>query len=184
MKKRSILFLVGIGIMLSFTACGEESGGHPAKTHEKDVTQNDFDVKKISWTLDTKDGLKISETNETLYLQYTHNLALPNLQFFIDVDNNPKTGVKLEGGADYMVENGWLYQADPQISWGWRDLKKPIKSVIDINKTDTVAIPRSLLKNRTEFIRVNAQVLDKKWMPQGASPRVKDGFYPKVKFPR
>ncbi len=48
-----------------------------------------------------------------------------HLQYFLDVDNNPKTGFSYgEGsyeisGADYLIEDGDLYKSNSQSIWDW-----------------------------------------------------------------
>jgi hypothetical protein len=183
MIKIGFVSLFSLGLMFGLSACGPDDGGHP-KTHDKNLTAKAFEVRDINWTLDNHEGLKIAENKEYLYLQFDYNSTEPNMQFIIDSDNNPKTGVSIEAGADYMVENGWLFEADKSSSWGWKDLKQPIDSVVKAGDMDTVRIKKILLKNKTATINVNVEVLTKKWEPVDASPKPKNGGYPKVKFPR
>ncbi len=161
----SILFMLG------FIACGKESdsGVHPEFTHERNLRQNDFDVNMITWEFDNHQGLKIHKNGTDLYLQFTHYSDLPNVQFFLDIDNNEQTGVPIELGSDYMVENGWLYEATTENSWGWKELMA-VKSDIDAGVRDTVMVPLSQLKNRSHIFKVYAESLDSRWSPQIFSP--------------
>jgi hypothetical protein len=113
--------------------------------------------------------LKIHQSSDTLYLQFTHNTQVPNIQFFLDSDDDPKSGSQGEGGADYMVENGYLYKATSNNAWGWSEIAA-VKSVIDSGKSDTIAIKLSDLKNRSVVFKANAQALDESWIPQKMSP--------------
>jgi len=174
MMKNSILVAASVALILGVTACGKEqkAGVHPEITHDRDFGKNTLDVSKIQWTHDNLQGLKIAEDNKTIYLQYEHNNTIPSIQFFLDYDHNPSTGVAIEYGADYMVENGWLYKATSKSAWGWEDMHIEVNRRVEKGKKDTIAIPLKYLKNRhPKSILIDAQTLDYSWNPKTFTPK-------------
>ena len=185
MKRRLLYTLLTTTLITTiFTACGEGGNNttiaqHMAKDRNSPVLhigkyvraiqQNDFDVNAIDWEYDNLEGLKIHQGANTLYLQFTHNTQAPNIQFFLDSDDNAKSGSHEEGGADYMIENGYLYEATSDNDWGWKEISV-VKSVIDSGKSDTIAIKLSDIKNKNVVFKANAQALDASWIPQKFSP--------------
>ncbi len=89
---------------------------------QRDVLQNDFDIASIAWEYDSLEGLKMHVDSAALYLQFTHNSTAPNIQFFLDIDDNAQSGNHDEAGADYMVENGYLYESTKINDWGWKEI--------------------------------------------------------------
>ncbi len=138
--------------------------------YQRAVVQNDFDVAAIDWEYDNLEGLKIHVASDALYLQFVHNSAAPNIQFFLDIDDNAQSGNRDEGGADYMVENGYLYASTSINDWGWKEIG-PVKSVIDDGRSDTIMIDTGKLKNRSVVFKVNAQALNASWHPEVSSPQ-------------
>jgi hypothetical protein len=94
---------------------------------------------------------------------------MPNIQFFLDIDADVRTGNLDEGGADYMVENGYLYASTSNSGWSWKEIAK-VKSVIDDGKSDTIAIKLSDLKNKSVVFRVSSHALDDSWISKVNSP--------------
>ncbi len=162
-----LLMLLSLGSV----GCGKEAGAgvHPEFTHERNLRQNDFDASAITWEFDNQQGLKIHKTDTDLYLQFTHHSDLPNVQFFLDIDNDEKTGVAIELGSDYMVENGWLYEATTENAWGWKEIAQ-VSSTISAGEKDTVMVPLSMLKNKNTTFKAYAESLDSTWNPKIFSP--------------
>ncbi len=165
--KTLLLVLLASG----FSGCEKEAsfGGHPEFTHERNLRQSDFDASMIAWEFDNQQGLKIHKTDTDVYLQFTHYSDLPNVQFFLDIDNNEKTGVSLELGSDYMVENGWLYESTTENTWGWKEIAS-VYGDVEAGIKDTVMVPLSMLKNRNTTFKAYAESLDSAWIPKIFSP--------------
>jgi hypothetical protein len=148
-----------------FLGCGSgDSGLGHMQTHDRNITKNDFNVDAISWEFVKAEGLKVHVDQSDLYIAFEHNSTQPNMQFFIDADNNPNTGHSKEGGAEYVVENGYLYAYTTENVWGWKEVGI-VNSSVKEGKMDAVKIPLNLLQNRSITFRVNAQALGKDWMP-------------------
>ncbi len=137
--------------------------------YRRDLQDNDFDLNSIDWEYDNLEGLKIHVDEKYLYLQFTHNSTAINIQFFIDIDDNPHTGNQSENGADYMVENGHLYESTDINSWKWKSIGD-VRSVIKVGQSDAIAIKLSDLKNRSVIFKANAQALNESWSPFVMSP--------------
>jgi hypothetical protein len=126
--------------------------------------------------VDNHEGLKIAKTKNYLYLTFTHNsVNAQNIQFFIDLDSDSKTGYKSEGGAEYKIENGQLHIfADNNGTDSWeayleKDGEDSVKVNTVLNKSDSVRIAGSLFEK--DQFSVNAQALDTNWTAQISSPR-------------
>ncbi len=161
---------LGLLIMIGLSACGgSDSGVGHMKTHDRNISKKEFDISTISWEFQKADGFKVHLGEDALYLSFEHQSTQPNMQFFLDVDNNPNTGLLKEGGAEYVVENGYLYEHTTENVWGWKEISMVPTSVIK-DREDAVKIPLELLKNRTTTMRLNAQALDSSWMPKVFAP--------------
>ncbi len=136
--------------------------------YSRNLEQKDFNPDR-TWEYDNLEGLKMDLTEEYLYLQFTHNSNAENIQFFLDIDNNAQTGNSDEGGADYMVENGVLYQSVKPNEWSWKEIGA-VESVIETGKSDTIGIKLEKLKNKSIVFKANAQALDQNWIPVVMSP--------------
>ena len=131
--------------------------------------QNDFDPAAIEWEFDNSEGLKIHLGDQNLYINFTHKQRVPNMQFFIDIDNNLNTGNRDENGADYMVENGYLYKSIDPNDWKWQEIGA-VKVSSKAGEYDAVSIARSQLSGLGATFGVNAQALDESWDPKAMSP--------------
>lgn len=188
MKKRyqySLVTIATLMLTIGSIGCGEGSENNksiakhmgadftqPVKhigKYAREANKKDFDPKAIEWEYNNLEGLQAHVGDKKLYLQFTHNNKAPNIQFFLDSDNSAKTGNSDEGGADYMVENGVLYESKSRNGWDWKELGE-VSSAIDAGKSDAVAIPLDLLKNRSVIFKINAQALDSNWTPKIMSP--------------
>ncbi len=138
-------------------------------TYARGYAHKDFDTASIAWEFDNLEGLRMHQDASYLYLQFLHNSHAPNVQFFLDTDNDPDTGNLEEGGADYMVENGYLYRSTDPRKWKWQEIG-PAESTIEDGKSDTIRIKLTDLQNKTAVFRADAQALDADWVPQVLSP--------------
>lgn len=137
--------------------------------YARGIDRADFDPDGIDWEVDNAEGLRMHLGEVYLYLDFTYTQPAPNIQFFIDTDNDPKSGNIDEGGAEYMVENGYLYRSTDPKKWRWQE----IGEVEHVSKTDlryTLRIKRSQLPDLAILFGVNAQALDSKWHPVVMSP--------------
>ena len=165
--QKSMFLTLGLVAVLgsTFLGCGDSNSdiGH-MKTHDRNITKNDFNVDAISWEFVKAEGLKVHMDQSDLYIAFEHNSTQPNMQFFIDADNDAKTGHSNEGGAEYVVENGYLYAYTTENVWGWKEVRI-VESSVKKDTMDAVKIPLNLLQNKSATIKVNAQALGKDWMP-------------------
>ncbi len=125
--------------------------------------------------VDNHEGLKIAKTKNYVYLTFTHNsVNAQNIQFFVDLDSDSKTGYKSEGGAEYKIENGQLHVfSDHNGTDGWdaypeKDGEDSVKVNTVLNKSDSVRIAGKLFEK--DQFSVNAQALDTNWIAQISSP--------------
>jgi hypothetical protein len=169
------LFLTSILLLLS--GCGQTEQGTPLGHHPKDLQQMDFDIDRLSWRVDNGEGLRMSIEGDYLYLQFDHSAGesdAQNIQFIIDVDNNTSTGNAVENGADYIVENGYLYRSQKRDLWDWKEVGK-MEAAVDVeNHIDCVRIPLTMLENMQPRFGVNAELLNSSWKPVLYSPSATD----------
>ena len=183
MHKGKILYSFLAAALLFTVGCGGSGGGSQAQhmaqipttpvahigTYARGYAHKDFDTASIVWEFDNLEGLRMHQDASYLYLQFLHNSHAPNVQFFLDTDNDPDTGNLEEGGADYMVENGYLYRSTDPRKWKWQEIG-PAESTIEDGKSDTIRIKLTDLQNKTAVFRADAQALDADWVPQVLSP--------------
>ena len=171
--------------LIWLTGCGSTQQGTPLGHHPKDLKQYDFDPSKRLWEVDNGEGLRISVDERYLYLQFDYSALesdAENIQFIIDIDNNTSTGNAMENGADYIVENGYLYRSKKRDLWDWNELGK-VEAAID-EGIDTVRIPLDMLENRQRVFGVNAELLNDTWKPVLYSPSATDakGYHLKTLY--
>jgi len=172
MKKNLFKLLLSIVVAVSHIGCGEsgsstQSLGH----HPKNTKQSDFDPSLLNWEVDNGSGLKILVENNYIYLQFDHTQETTftkNIQFIIDIDNNITTGNSAENGADYIVENGYLYKSISRDQWSWKEIGKIQSNISGL--VDTVRLDIPQLENKGTIFSVNAEVLNDKWEPVLYSP--------------
>jgi hypothetical protein len=131
--------------------------------------QNDFNPDLLEWEYDNHEGLRIHLEEDKLYLDFLYNKPVPNIQFFIDIDNNIDTGNLSEDGADYMIENGYLYKSTVSNDWKWEELGA-VKVYTQPDKRYAVAIDRTMLDNLGATFSINAQALTDDWHPEAMTP--------------
>jgi len=70
-------------------------------------------------------SLSISSSSTTITFQVTYQGTPSFVRVFVDTDKNTATGYAVGSiGADYLIENGFLYQyAGSGGSWGWTEIK-------------------------------------------------------------
>ena len=153
-----------------------------SKTFFTEKSIDDVNLSAIpNYSEDTNSSLELkirdSENFITMYLLGDN--FRDSTQFYIDVDNDfnsGKQGVSVEFGADYMIENGKLYQYDSTSSnWNWSNyqdirtyLWKEDKKIIvlDIDKK-SLDINLDRLKFAVEMNDVNNGVYDNTiYLPQ------------------
>ena len=182
---RYTMWISGVVGLLLFAGCGSSDSTTPLAHHDKELN-NAFDPSVVVWQVDNNEGLRINEESEYIYLQFDHSASqsdAQNVQFIIDIDNNTSTGNMTENGADYIVENGYLYQSKSRTRWDWQELGK-MDSAVEGN-VDTVRIPLSMLENKRDVFAVNAELLDDRWQPVLYSPSAIDenGNHKKTRYP-
>lgn len=176
--KTSTLFSPGLILVLAafFIGCGDDvAETTPLGHHTKISQQHDFDPELLNWELDNGKGLRIHTDSQYIYLQFDHTAAgeqIKNIQFIIDIDNNHTTGNVQENGADYIVENGYLYQSKSRDAWDWKEIGK-VKSTVE-GLIDTVQLQKQALSYIGGAFSVNAEALDDRWQPVLYSPSAQD----------
>jgi hypothetical protein len=102
----------------------------------------------------TATQLSISASSTTVTFQVTYSGTPSFVRVFIDSDQNATTGYPVAGiGADYLIENGFLYQyAGSGGSWAWTELQTV--SLTESNGVATWNLPRSLFGSLTAFTAV------------------------------
>ncbi len=162
---KGIYLTMALAVSIGLVGCGDDVkqdySHHSKKENQK---QSNSTAGDITWEYDNKENLKVHVDNDFIYMRYDHKSVEPNSQFFLDIDNNQATGVQKEEGADYMVENGWLFEAVDDKEYGWKEVQE-VESTVVMGGYDVVKIPIDLLKNKVDTFRVNAQVLDDTWEP-------------------
>ena len=157
-------------------ACGDNGRkATPLGHHIKPLQQEDFDATALNWEVDNGEGLHMHTDSRFIYLQFDHTAAgekIKNIQFIIDIDNNHTTGNAQENGADYIVENGYLYQSKSRDTWDWKEIGK-VKSSVE-GLVDTVQLEKQSLSYSGGAFAVNAEALDDKWQPVLYSPSAQD----------
>ena len=168
--------MVSTVLLLFISGCGtQQASGTPLGHHPKNQEQYDFNPNLFKWEVDNGEGLRIHVDNQYIYLQFDHTEAgdkITNIQFIIDIDNNHTTGNAQENGADYIVENGYLYQSKSRDLWDWKEIGK-VKSTVE-SLIDIVQLEKQALHYSGGIFTVNAEALDDKWQPVLYSPSAQD----------
>jgi hypothetical protein len=95
----------------------------------------------------------ISEDENSFALKYSDEpLQNSHWQYYLDTDNNSKTGNAAMNGADYLIENGRLYRSTGT-GWSWSYIKRVTVDLRD-NSTVQATIEKSDLQNLSENINV------------------------------
>lgn len=122
-------------------------------------------VKSISTNTGKLKDLKAYKDSDYLYVCVTGNKlnSYPNIQLFINSDNDTKTGFS-DGGADYLVENSTLYKYAKKYgtTWDFESINK-IAGYAITNDCVEYKIKLSHLKNLSSTIRLKVLLLDKSW---------------------
>lgn len=178
-KKFLTTFVTTTMFLILMGGCGSEPKPKPVGTplghHPKDPEQYDFTPDPIEWEVDNKEGLRIHTDDEYIYLQFDHTAAgdeIENIQFIIDIDNDHSTGNAHENGADYIVENGYLYRAKNRDLWDWEELGT-VDCAVD-GLVDTVKLEKEALSYDGGAFSVNAEALNDNWRPVIYSPSGED----------
>ncbi len=176
-----------LSALLFLSACGTGGPeGTPLAHHPKEQSSQQIDTSALSWGADNGEGLKISVDEGYLYMQFDYSSEqsdAKNVQFIIEIDDNTSTGNRTEeNGADYIVENGYLYRSKSADIWDWEELGKV--EMATGNRVDTVRIDLNKLHNRAACISVNAELLGDDWKPVYYSPSGTDseGNHKKTRY--
>lgn len=175
---KKLLALCTLSVAIS--ACGGKASNEnpPGVNHSAPQKLNASRIKSysqkrtkgLSLTISDDDFLKIRVNNlDTDELAYT--------QFYIDIDNNEKTGDKSTDGlwdnpgADYMLENQYLYKSTANDdSWSWEFISELDDGIIG-HSTFSVEIPISKLQGIRPIIRLGFAQLDSQWDVINATPK-------------
>ena len=182
---RALLGAVSLSFVLG--GCGGSDGKHHAdalhvgsanstavslpavKGYGIDPSERSFDPDAVAYDYDNGEGMKMAATHEGLYIDYQASQPVENIQFFIDADNDENTGNLAAGGADYLIENGYIFAStDPQ-EWSWAEIGK-LESAMPDDRRFSVLIGRGMLPDLKEQVGVSVRVLDKAWQPVAMSP--------------
>ncbi len=68
-------------------------------------------------------GTQATDDSTNVYYRFSYTGTSTWLRAYVDTDQNPATGFAVGGiGADYLVENGWLYRSAGS-GWNWSFLQ-------------------------------------------------------------
>ena len=100
--------------------------------------------------------LKVTNNTQTLFFAVAGSgMDNSQYQFYIDTDNNSATGYQDSqygaSGADYLIENGYLYRYTGTGGWSWT----AVTATINANKSATVT---ELSINRSAFTALGATI--------------------------
>jgi hypothetical protein len=125
------IWIIVVISMFSLIGCGEnttESIKSPKNT-VKLLRALANDETDWTWFVGTEASFSKVEDKETLTIVSSYYQGIPkkvqHLQYFIDSDNNAKTGFSYGrdswriSGADYLVEDGALYKSNSTSKWDW-----------------------------------------------------------------
>lgn len=177
------IFSLGLVFAAFVSGCGDSSDKATPLGHHPKISQQDFDVSSLTWEVDNGEGLRIHTDSQYIYMQFDHASAgesIKNIQFIIDIDKNQNTGNAQENGADYIVENGYLYQSKNRDTWDWKEIGK-VKSTVE-GLIDTIQLEKRALSYTQGAFSVNAEALNDTWQPVLYSPSTqdKDGIHLKT----
>lgn len=174
--KKILLFCT---ISIAIGACGDSANKKPPTVNHSSPQKLSSDrIKNYSQHRTEGLSLTISDDNFlNIRVNNVNTTELAHSQFYIDIDNNEKTGDKSTGGlwdnpgADYMLEDQFLYKstADDD-SWSWRFVTEIDESSIGDTHL-TVQIPISDLKGISPIIKVGFAQLDAQWNVTNATPK-------------
>jgi hypothetical protein len=174
---RFLSFTLLLSMLLWSGCAAPKEQGTPLGHHPQNKQQRDFDPSGINWEVDNGEGLRMHLEGGWLYLQFDYRKAdlekSRYIQFIIDSDANSSTGNAVENGADYIVENGYLYHAKQRDLWDWEEMGK-VGAVVE-EGIETVRIAVSAFGRLASRFRVNAEVLNAKFTPILYSPDAIDG---------
>lgn len=173
--KRCLTACAGLTLILTLGGgCAAPDNTTPLAHHAKNLSQHDFDAASISWDVDNGEGLRMHADAEWVYMQFSYSVGEEGkyIQFIIDSDDNTATGNRVENGADYIVENGYLYRSKQRDAWDWEELGK-VDSVTEEGR-DTVRIRKSDMPGLSPHFSVNAEVLNARLKPILYSPEAMD----------
>jgi len=175
-----ILAFCAISIVIS--ACGgSEEKKSPSTVVKNPTTPQKLISRRIdNYSQHRTNGLSLTISNDSFLNIKVENLDASNFahsQFYIDVDNNEKTGDKSSDGlwdnpgADYMVEDQYLYKStSDDDSWSWEFVTKLNKVSISDNSYK-VQVPIKNLHGITPIIKVGFAQLDTYWDVVNATPK-------------
>jgi endo-alpha-1,4-polygalactosaminidase (GH114 family) len=124
-------------------------------------------------TSQTTLSLKVYNNSTTLYFGVSGSgMSTTHHQIFIDKDNNAATGFQdtrfTSSGADYMIENGGLFQSTGT-GWAWSGVTATIQQSKNASATE-LSINRSALVSMGSTIRVAYLDLNSSFVLQSQLP--------------
>jgi len=164
-KKSLFLTLVTAGLLL--TGCGSDakkaSSAQPHKKVQRAVYQD--------WTWDVGSEASLNNGRFTLYNTCYSGLPGELKHFQVFLDTKPHQGYTASGtweisGADYLVEDGVIYQSLSDSQWRWKRLGNVTFKVETINgyKTIWLSDNKYLANNiNSKQINVSIETYDSAW---------------------
>jgi Raf kinase inhibitor-like YbhB/YbcL family protein len=115
------------------------------------VYGGDVIVYPVDPAINKIDSTEASSNDSDLTLKMNGNfIEKSHFNFFVNVDNNPKTGYSRDGtvnGMDYLVENNTLYRyAGDGKNWKWNKVSSIIKKATSTSYMATIKISSMNLK--------------------------------------
>jgi hypothetical protein len=181
----SLIFLSALIVSLFF-GCGIEAENTTkipiVKKHINSQTRTDKiefsydedpEFKTTDFIVDSNEKLKVVVTSTYVYLIFNHSSMAPNVQFFLNTDNNEKTGYQYERGVEYIIENGTLYISKNDTKWDWEEDLNEISINTKLGQYDVARLSRDIFETNGKFkaFTLNAQALNKNWIPRIYAPK-------------
>ena len=181
MKNRNIKLLTGSALLATIllSGCGGEGdSGVTKQPHDTSKLGRTVGVEK-DWTWNVSFSADIASGGNNTSVQANFWEGIPdnieNFQTFIDMDSDANTGYSGPGtweidGADYLIENGDVYESLSTTEWKW----KLIGSFQEVNKQSSglgkyallnMSNAESTLNNifTTNNFKVMIEVYDANW---------------------
>ena len=175
---KNLLALFTISVAIS--ACGDKSTNIDPPRVKNSTPQKLFASRIKNYSQRQTEGLALTTSDDNFLNIRVDNLDIDTLahsQFYIDVDNNEKTGNKNTNGlwdnpgADYMLEDKYLYKSTTNDdSWSWEYIAELDNGSIR-ESSYSVKIPIQYLQGITPIIKVGFAQLDSHWDVINATPK-------------
>lgn len=178
--------IIGCGSGASTTTTTPTITENPdSANHVSDITRSersDFAYDTDNPTFENRlfessmDKLQVVTTENYVYIIFNHQSTAPNVQFFIDIDNDPTTGYSYENGSEYIIENNTLYVSKNNSQWDWEIYNgdySTLAACVKIGEVDVIRFEKAFFETSSGVFQpfsVYGQSLDDDWIPETKAP--------------